>query len=362
MSVNTKDTLKELPKPPEQPPKPFSWSLVDAGNVWTGDASQILALSDPAIVEGMIREREVVQIVGAAKTAKTWFSLALALAVARGGDFLGLPVHKRRVLYLDYELKPDSFTRRLCMLSPDKPEGFHFQTLRGAARLPSIAELGKIVDGEGFGFVVADSLYRTGWIAEENNNDQTSLDLAPLQSFTNDNGCSLAVVDHTAKGGGAGRSSVDASRGASAKGGFFDGILTLRATDKGADPESTYAILDPVLRDWPRFKDLPLVCFEWGAASVSVDLESLVDRTETSTAASKILEALNNASPDPVKAADLASLTETTSTTLRRECDKLIPAKVVKLPDPSHKQRVLYRLADIGDHAKPNQTAPSGED
>ncbi|MDC0323387.1 AAA family ATPase [Akkermansiaceae bacterium] len=37
----------------------------------------------------MLREGEVVSIIGGAKTYKTWFSLAMAYAVANGDSFIG---------------------------------------------------------------------------------------------------------------------------------------------------------------------------------------------------------------------------------------------------------------------------------
>jgi hypothetical protein len=343
-------------------PATFAWCLTSGHDSWTRDTRVLASLSDPPIIDNLIREREVGSIVGASKTNKTWFALALALSVALGLPFLGLGTHRRRVLYLDYELKPGTFRKRLSMLAPEPPEGFFFQCLRGEGRLPTIDEIADIVEREGFGLVVVDSLYRTGWLSEENNNDSTPRDLAPLQDFTRRVSASLLCVDHTAKGGGADKSAVDAARGASAKGGFWDSILVLRPTNKGPDPEGNYAILDPVLRDWPRFDDLPLVAFHWTATTCEVTHAGKVDRNEPDALPTRILEQVAGADKG-ISCKAIAGILKTGDSTVRRHLEALVArSKVVEFPDPSHKQRILYRLPDLADPAlepQPHQTPPN---
>lgn len=349
--------VSDEPDKPQAKPEPFKWSIAHGADTWTHNPEEIATLSDPAIIEGLLREREVGSVVGAAKTSKTWFSLALALAVASGEPFLGMATHRRRVLYLDYELKPGTFRKRMSLLAPDRPEGFFYQTLRGERRLPTVDEIAAIVEAEGFGLVVVDSLYRTGWLAEENNNDSTPRDLAPLQDFTRRCAASLLCVDHTAKGGGADRSAVDAARGASAKGGFWDCLLVLRPTDKGPDPEGNYAILDPVLRDWPRFDNLPLVSFTWTASGCTVETAGEVDRGESDAMATRILETIATADKGISRPA-IAAAAQIGETTVRRHLEALTAGgRVIEFPDPSHKQRKLYRLPDIAD--EPRQTLPN---
>lgn len=336
-------------------PKPFQWKIESGAEAWTCDSATLEGLSDPPIIEGLLREREVGSVVGAAKTAKTWYSLALALAVAKGEDFLGMRTHKRRVLYLDYELKPGTFRKRMSMLSPEgKPDGFFYQCLRGERRLPTVDEIAALCEKEGYGLIVIDSLYRTGWLAEENNNDSTPRDLAPLHDFTRRVPASLLCVDHTAKGGGNDRSAVDAARGASAKGGFWDCLMVLRATDKGPDQACTYAILDPVLRDWPRFGDLPLVSFSWHQDCATVESAGEVARGETDSTATAILEALAGAEK-PMGRRLLSQATGIDDKKLWHSLQKLESAGRVKsATDPNHSQRLVYRLPDCGDdHSKP---------
>ncbi len=328
----------------------FKWSTTNAAAVWTREPASIAALSDPPIVDGLLREREVVQVVGAAKTAKTWFSLALALAIARGGKFLEIRTHPRRVLYLDYELKPGTFAKRLSMIADTCPRGFEFQCLRGFANLPTIQDIAAYVKMHSVGVVFVDSLYRTGWIQEENNNDSTARDLAQLQTFTRDTNCSLVCVDHTAKGAGTERSVVDSSRGASAKGGFFDGVYLLRPTDQGEDPEALYVTLDLVLRDWAAPKELPLVAFKWSATTATIEMAGNVPRSANRAASVKILEALAETETVTSKAAIIEATSLGEKVVRERLKELVATGHVEESPDPTHRQRSLYIL-------KPRQTA-----
>jgi hypothetical protein len=344
-------------EPQQTQTEPFKWHLHEGAAGWTGDPGELARLSDPPIIEGLLREREVASVIGAAKTAKTWFALDLALKVSSGESFLGMATHKRKVLYLDYELKDGTFRKRMSLLSPVRPEGFFYQCLRGEARLPRVAEIAALVQAEGFGLVVVDSLYRTGWLTEENNNDSTGRELTALQTFTAAAACTLLCVDHTAKGGGNERSAVDAARGASAKGGFYDCLLVLRPTDKGPDPDGTYCILDPVLRDWPRFRQLPLVSFDWTATACTVALAGEVERGEADASATRILEVIAGAEKG-ISRAGIVAACNLGETTARRALEALAARnRVIEFPDPGHRQRKLYRLPDIAD--EPRQTSPN---
>ncbi len=351
-----------LPKPQTEAQtdhKPFEWSIVHGANSWTQDPNEIASLSDPPIIEGLLREREVGSVIGAAKTSKTWFTLALALSVASGEPFLGLSVNRCKVLYLDYELKPGTFLKRMSMIATEKPELFFYQCLRGESRLPTVDEIAALVERDNFGLVVVDSLYRTGWITEENNNDSTPRNLAPLQEFTRRVPCSLLCVDHTAKGGGSERSAVDAARGASAKGGFWDCLLVLRATDKGPTEDGNYTILDPVLRDWPRFENLPLISFSWHDRRCVVELAGQVEPGESNATPTRILEILACAEKG-ISCTTISTLTQLGETTLRRHLDALgRKGKVLEFPDPTHRQRKLYRLPDMADDLDLKETTLS---
>ncbi|MEO5716247.1 MAG: AAA family ATPase [Luteolibacter sp.] len=347
----------ELPEPPTVSAG-FTWDLQWGGDHWTNDAEVVVNLSDPPLIAGIMRKCEVGTVVGAAKTSKTWFTLRMALSVSEGAEFLGRRTFKAKTLYLDYELKLSSFKKRLCMLTDSKPDGFHFQCFRGCQDLPTVDQIADLIIEEGFELVIVDSLYRTGWLTEENSNDKTGRELSILQQLATRTNCTILVVDHTAKGGGNDRSAVDASRGASTKGGFFDFIFVLRP-GKGSDADTTYVVLDPVLRDWPGLTNLPLVSFRWTPLSCRLVLEGEVPADDPDLLKDRILGVLATAGKGvgiKVLAADLVA----SETTLRRAMDSLVAAgRIIRFQDPNHSQRVLFRLSDgDGEVADPLSDQP----
>ena len=49
--------------------------------------------------------------------------------------------------------------------------------------MPRIGEIKELINNNKYRFVVIDSLYRTGWLSEENSNDSTSKELGDLQGL-----------------------------------------------------------------------------------------------------------------------------------------------------------------------------------
>ena len=357
--LNPGAELAELPEPSALTPG-FQWDIQDGADNWTADAATIVNLSDPPLVDGLMRRCEVGTVVGAAKTAKTWFALFLALAVAMGTEFLGRRAHKARTLYLDYELKPNTFKKRMCMLASGVPLGFFYQCLRGCRVLPTIDQIAELIISRRIELLVVDSLYRTGWLTEENSNDSTGRELSQLQQLATRTGCTILVVDHTAKGGGSDRSAVDASRGASSKGGFFDFIFVLRASASGPDPDATYVTLDPVVRDWPESKNLPLVSFVWSPLNCLVTLAGEVPADDPHLLRSRIVDALS-AQEAGTSIKQLMATLDVSETTLRRALEYMVAAgKVLEEPDPAHGQRKLFRVPAVTDAGAGGTTPKQG--
>ena len=334
------------------------WEIAEAADYWTADPSEIATLSDSPIIEGLIREREIIQLVGPAKSQKTWFAMHAARAVASGADFIGRKTAKKRVLYIDYELKQSTLRKRISMVCETKPEGLDILSLRGEEKLPEIKKLKSIIKKGGYGLVVIDSLYCTGWLSEENNNDSVSRELRRLQTVTSAVGVSLLIVDHTAKGGGKERSAVDSSRGASAKGGFFDGVLTLRPQEKCPEGENR-VILDMALRDFPAPSALPVLGYSFTATSCDMDVAGEADKSDLNGTRQRVFEELNR-SEDGLTTADIVKVTPISESTVRRTLRELVrEGKVVEFPDPSHQQRKKFRVLDMADnHAKNSKTKP----
>jgi hypothetical protein len=263
-------------------PSAFRLTPVDAGGGWTKDQLSLRKLSDPQIIEGMLREKEIAAIVASPKSCKTWIAMDLALAVAAGRPFLRRETVRKRVLYIDYELKAGTLLSRISKLSPVKPVGLSHLCLRGQVALPNKEDLKDLIRNGDYGLVIIDSLYKTGWLSEENSNDSTTRELNGLQEVARETGAAIVVIDHTAKGGGAERSVVDSARGASSKGGFFDDLFLLReAKNKPAD-EGVFVEMDTVFRDLPPLKKRLLIRVHWeGETEAKVELVEEIDKNSS---------------------------------------------------------------------------------
>lgn len=324
-----------------EPKKPFDWRILQGSDVWLPDAKSIKALDAPTILEGMLREGEVVSVIGGAKTYKTWFSLAMAYAVANGDSFIGKDVFNVPVCYLDYELKLNSFRKRLSIVAPSMPNNFDFQCLRGKTRLPRIGEIKELINNNNYKFVVIDSLYRTGWLSEENSNDSTSRDLAALQGLAEETGAAIMLVDHTAKGGGKDKQVVDAARGASAKAGFFDSMFFLRP-----DKEDQRVVVDMVLRDWPAPKTSPIISFDFSGYELDMKVVGESSKGDKNGHRQEIFEMFEHKGSEGISYADL----ELPEATARRTLRALIKDGLVeefKKPN-EHKQKKFFRLVQRG--------------
>ena len=320
---------------------PFDWRILHGSDVWLPDDKSIRALDAPTIIDGMLREGEVVSVIGGAKTYKTWFSLAMAYAVANGDSFIGKDVFNVPVCYLDYELKLNSFRKRLSIVAPSMPNNFDFQCLRGKTRLPRIGEIKELINNNTYKFVVIDSLYRTGWLSEENSNDSTSRDLAALQGLAEETGAAIMLVDHTAKGGGKDKQVVDAARGASAKAGFFDSMFFLRP-----DKEDRRVVVDMVLRDWPAPKTSPIISFDFSGYELDMKVVGESSKGDKNGHRQEILEMLEHKGSEGISYADL----ELPEATVRRNLRALIKDGLVeefKKPN-EHKQKKFFRLVQRG--------------
>jgi hypothetical protein len=322
----------------------FEWNLRSGSDMWTKDPNEIRNLSARPVVYGLIRQGDVGSVVGAAKTSKTWFALGLSLAVSKGTEFIGYPTSAQKTLYLDYELKEGTLRKRMCMLTESAPKNFMYMALRGRDPLPTFDEIEELVVTEGIEFLVLDSLYRTGLLSEENSNDSTSRELTRLQSLAARTGVTILVVDHTAKGGGSERSAVDASRGASSKGGFFDFILVLRPFSKTGGSGGNHVVLDPVVRDWPAPSHLPVISLNWQDVSCEIKLEGEAPADDPQLKLGRLLDLLEE-NGGPLSVAELVKRSDMPETTVRKGLTKLIEqGKVHLCPDPEHRQRKLYQI------------------
>lgn len=328
--------------------QPYPWDVLSGAQMWVPDGHAIRALDPPTIIEGMLRQGEVVTVIGGAKTNKTWFSMAMACAVASGNQFIGKEVTQAPVCYLDFELKLNMFRKRLSIVAPSPPESFDFQCLRGKQRLPKIQELETLIINNKYKLLVIDSLYCTSWVSEENSNDHTSKDLRALQEIAETTDVAIVVVDHTAKGSGKDRAVVDAARGASAKAGFFDSMFLLRQKEKAPEGQQQVTV-DMVLRDWPSPKGTPILNFDFSGYQLKIEVVGEAAKGDQNGYRQKILDTLNDAKSAGVSYRELEDDFEIAESNARRILNKMLKENLVeefKKPG-EHAQRKFFRLKEV---------------
>ncbi len=220
----------------------------------------------PVIVEGLLRATETMGLIAAAKAGKTYLALSLALSIASGRAWLNKYTVKRgKVLYIDLELHPETFAKRLAaiaasmgMMASEFADTFDVVHLRG--RLQDVFTLGaslfsRIQKGE-YTAIFLDAMYRLypERFDENSNSDMTRLFNA-IDGYAESTGAAIVIVHHASKGNQAGKSKVDVGSGASAQARAPDTHLILRPHEVNG-----VAVLEAASRSFPP---LTATCIEW---------------------------------------------------------------------------------------------------
>lgn len=115
-------------------------------------------------VPGLVVEKCVNIWYGDAGVYKSWLVAYLATCVTLGRPFLGLPVLKGPVVYVDAELDIDEFTRRCYQIArglglTKPPEGLHYYRIESSLDQPEVIDyLRELIANVGARLTVVDSL------------------------------------------------------------------------------------------------------------------------------------------------------------------------------------------------------------
>lgn len=205
-----------------------------------GDGAKIVAENLPPIVEimdGIVAEQSKLVIGSGSKSFKTWLSMDMGLSIAHGKPCLGRQVTRQRVLYVNLELKEQTFKRRLQTVAKAKgitvEEGWFLHLpLRGKMAGLSVSEfvsrIIRLAQHFGATVVIIDPIYKANTEGEENNSRDQTIFFNQLDRITTEAGCTLILNDHFGKGNQSEKDPLDAIRGSSAKGGDVDAAMVLR--------------------------------------------------------------------------------------------------------------------------------------
>ena len=208
-------------------------------NVFT--AAELLrtftSLNEP-VIDGLLRRTEVMNVVAAPKTGKSWFILQLAYSLVKGWDFLGFPCKQCRVMIMDNELHTSTISYRMqkvCQsmsISKEDPdlENLSVNTQRFERHsIPEIVKVAEQIKEQGIDLVIIDALYRAlPSDVDENSNGQITQMYNQIDTFAQKSGAAVILVHHTSKGNQSGKGITDVGSGAGAQSRAPDTHLTLR--------------------------------------------------------------------------------------------------------------------------------------
>ena len=213
------------------------------------------------IIDGLLRQGEVMNIIAAPKSGKSWLVLDLLAAVATGSPWLGrFQTTRGRVLLIDNELHGETLADRLGkVLAAHRIPVEHIENrleiyaVRGHQM--TISRLHEIIrHREQYSVVVVDAFYRAlGTQYDENDNSAITEVYNLIDEIASMSHAAIVCVHHTTKGEQGHKSVTDVGSGAGAQSRAADAHLVLR--DHRADG---VRVLDATVRSWPRFKPVCL--------------------------------------------------------------------------------------------------------
>jgi len=194
---------------------------------------QVLDLPPPEpLVEGWIDKATLNVIYGKPKLGKTFVGLDLALCVATGAYWHGVPVEKTNVLYIAAEGVPYYPPRLRAWQAVNNihntPEGFTLFNGRIDLLDPSaVAELHSIIEELEIGLVIPDTLARCMPGAEENSSQSMGIAVDNMSAISRATGASFCAIHHS------GKDESKGLRGSSALLGAVDSSIVLKASGSG---------------------------------------------------------------------------------------------------------------------------------
>lgn len=218
----------------------------------------------PPIVQGVLRRREIMNVIAASKTGKSWFVGDLALAVATGRPWLGFETVPGQVLLIDNELHPATLANRLPKIAAargldlaDVADGLAVESLRGRlVDLHAMEPYFQALPPDRFRIIILDALYRflpKG--VDENDNGAVAQLYNLLDRWAERLGCAFVCVHHASKGNQSAKAITDVGSGAGAQSRATDAHLVLRPHE-----EDDVAVLQAAVRSFPPVEPF---CLRW---------------------------------------------------------------------------------------------------
>jgi len=236
VTAQVPDDLEVLPEPKKRDQYRPNYKTVHGITIPENDAEEIIG--------GLLRRREVANLIAPPKSNKTWLVNHLALACSIGTQWLDFKCRKCRVLILDNELRSQTLAIRLNKISTkrfgrplDQCRNISFECLRDRLISFDINNLEYYIDfipsGE-FDLVILDAVYKfLPHGCNENDNSQMTQFYRRLERYATKLDAAVVAVHHTSKGSQSGKRVTDKGAGAGAINRSADTIITINEGHDG---------------------------------------------------------------------------------------------------------------------------------
>jgi len=204
------------------------------------------------LVEGILHIGSKLVFGGSSKSFKTWSLLDLAISVATGSQWLGRQTAQGKVLFLNFEIQPHAWQRRIVAVAEAKGaeiklEHIKLWNLRGYAAdfkilIPRIIQRCR---DQNFALVVLDPIYKLYGNTDENSAGNVALLLNALETLATETGAAIAFGAHFAKGNASGKEAIDRISGSGVFARDPDALLIF--TKHESDDAFT---VEPILRNF----------------------------------------------------------------------------------------------------------------
>ena len=241
--MNNTNIPKPLPVPIQSPPKPHA---AGAGSLFVKTsgvclpeidlAGALLAgqLAKPSeLIEGVLHSGTKAVLASGSKVGKTWILLDLAIAVATGTPFLKFKTEKKKVLFINFEIRREFIAERLKIIQLKKNQtdfsNLGIWNLRGQTTdFESLTE--SIIEHAGQGkyaLIILDPIYKAMVGKSENTASSVGSLCNQIERIVEATGAAVIFAHHYAKGNAAKKNQIDRMSGSGVFARDADSIITL---------------------------------------------------------------------------------------------------------------------------------------
>jgi hypothetical protein len=168
------------------------------------------------VIEGLLHRGAKMVLGGGSKSNKTWLLINAAVSVASGMVWLARATKRGRVLYLNFEIQPAFFAKRIATICAHRrieiePGYLSVWNLRGhAADLSQLlSRLLQRIRRDDYDLIVIDPVYKLLGARDENKAGDIASLLNEIEVLAVRTGAAVAFGAHYSKGNQAGKESID---------------------------------------------------------------------------------------------------------------------------------------------------------